>query len=395
MEIEKKLSVNIHNALNWLKNSGIQNNNLKNKKFYGSVNAWFDVDKNKYSFVYSEINGYFLTMMSYLYTKTNDPIFLKNGIKSADWLINNALQKNGGYKCLFLIDKSSKHAFKKNLIYAFDNGIIINGLVNLYKVTKKKKLLKAAENCANWIIKDCIKKDGGVRPVYEIDEKKFFESDKDWSTISGSYHSKIAMGLANLHSVTKKKVYLQKAIKIADYCLKFQNKKGRFISFPNKGGTNAHPHCYSAEGLWAIGVYLSKKKYIYSSQKALAWLLKNQNKNGFIPRLFIDNKPIFHERIDAIAQTLRLIYFCNNFNLNKIKKKERQINLLQKILLNNQLEKNKKKKIKGGFVWGKLSNGEKKIHPNSWVTFFAIQAIILKNEKNQKKLKDFDSFHLV
>ena len=81
MEIEKKLSVNIHNALNWLKNSGIQNNNLINKKFYGSVNAWFDVDKNKYSFVYSEINGYFLTMMSYLYTKTNDPIFLKNGNK--------------------------------------------------------------------------------------------------------------------------------------------------------------------------------------------------------------------------------------------------------------------------------------------------------------------------
>lgn len=138
MEIKKKLSVNISNALSWLKNSGIQNNNIKNKKFYGSINAWFDVDRNKYSFVYSEINGYFLTMMSYLYTKTKDPIFLKNGIKSADWLINNALQKNGGYKCLFLIDKSSKHAFKENLIYAFDNGIIINGLVNLYKLTKKK-----------------------------------------------------------------------------------------------------------------------------------------------------------------------------------------------------------------------------------------------------------------
>lgn len=395
MEIKKNLFNNIICALNWLKNSGIQNNDKKNHKFYGSVNAWFDVNLNKYSFVYSEINGYFLTLMSYLYQETKNPVFLDKGIKSANWLIKNALQKNGGYKCLFLIDKSSKHAYKKNLIYAFDNGIIINGLVNLYKITKKKYLLKAAEKCANWIITDCLKSNGGLRPVYEIDEKKFFESDKDWSTISGSYHSKVAIGLANLHSVTKKKKYLNNAIKITDYCLKFQNSSGRFISFPNKGGTNAHPHCYSAEGLWVMGVYLSKKKYIDSSRKALEWLLKNQNSKGFIPRLYKDNKPIYHERIDAIAQTLRLIYFCGNFNFIKIKKKKKKIFQLLKILLKNQMLKNKKIKINGGFVWGKLSNGEKKIHPNSWVTFFALQALIFKNEGDQNKLKKFDIFHLV
>ena len=37
----------------------------------------------------------------------------------------------------FLIDKNSSHAHKKDQIYSFDNGVIINGLVCLYKQTKK------------------------------------------------------------------------------------------------------------------------------------------------------------------------------------------------------------------------------------------------------------------
>ena len=70
----------------------------------------------------------------------------------------------------------------------------------------------------------------------------------------------------------------------------FKKKNGRFISFPFRGGTNAHPHCYSAEGLWSVGKYLKNKKYLNASYSATKWILSKQNKNGQIPRLYFKEK---------------------------------------------------------------------------------------------------------
>jgi rhamnogalacturonyl hydrolase YesR len=392
----KKVNQALHQSISWLKNSGIQNNYKKNSSLAGSVNAWYDPSKRKYSFVYSEINGYFMTMMVFLYRRTGDWSYLEQGLKAAKWLISNAQEKNGGFRCLFLIDKNSNHAHKKNQIYSFDNGIIISGLTSLYKETKKKFLIKSAERCANWIIKFCIDKNGLVKPVYEIEENKFFESDKEWSTTSGSYHSKISIGLANLYSVTKKKIYIDASKKICNSSLKFQEKNGRFVSFPYRGGTNAHPHCYSAEGLWVLGTYLKNKKYLSSSEKATKWILSKQNKKGKIPRLFLINSSIYHERIDAIAQTIRLV-FLMQFNKEKknLKPYEYKLSQLLKILLKYQYQANTKQKVRGSFSWGKKSDGKLVSHANSWVTFFSIQALYFYKDFLESKKVKFDEFTFV
>lgn len=146
----KKLNQAIQKSQDWLLNSGIQNSK-KNSSLFGSINAWYDPSKKKYSFVYSEINGYFLTLMVYLYKVTNNKIYIDRALRSAKWLIKNGQNKNGGFKCLFVIDKKSPHIYKKDLIYSFDNGVILNGLCSLYKVTKKGFLLKSADKCANWL----------------------------------------------------------------------------------------------------------------------------------------------------------------------------------------------------------------------------------------------------
>ena len=86
-------------------------------------------------------------------------------------------------------------------------------------------MLKCALKCGNWLINHCIDKDNYVKPVYEISENKFYESDKEWSLTSSSYHTKIATGLINLYSVTKKKKYIKFAKKkICERSLQFQKK---------------------------------------------------------------------------------------------------------------------------------------------------------------------------
>ena len=397
MEKEKKnIEQVLKQAINWLEKSGIQNNFNKKSLLKGSVNAWYDTRKKKYSFVYSEINGYFLTMMVFLYQRTGEKKYLDKGLDAAKWLISNAQERNGGFRCLFLIDKNSSHAHKKDQIYSFDNGVIINGLASLYKETNRAFLIKSAEKCANWIINFCLDNNNLVKPVYEIDQNKFFESDKEWSTTSGSYHTKVSIGLANLYSIVKKKKYLIAAKKICNSSLKFQKKNGRFLSFPFKGGTNAHPHCYSAEGFWVLGTYLKNKKYLISSEKALNWILSKQNLKGQIPRLFLTNSIIYHERVDAIAQTIRLIFLLT-INKNNKKKKFNNLKLqkLLKIMLRYHNYKTSNQKIKGSFSWGKKSDGTILKHANSWVTFFAIQSLFLyKDYLNNRKIK-FEEFNLV
>ena len=65
-KLEKQIKIldqAINNSISWLTKSGIQNSQNRKKILSGSVNAWYDPVKKKYSFVYSEINGYFMTMI--------------------------------------------------------------------------------------------------------------------------------------------------------------------------------------------------------------------------------------------------------------------------------------------------------------------------------------------
>lgn len=390
---KKKISEAIKKAEIWLLNSGIQNSKSK-LKLNGSINAWYNPKNKKYSFVYSEINGYFLTLMVFLYKNTKNKIFLNRGIEAARWLIKNAQHSNGGFKCLFIIDKSSPHIFKENLIYSFDNGVILSGLCSLYKITKKKFLLKSAEKCAKWIVYDCLDKNDNIKPVYDLLDNKFYESDKEWSTTSGSYHTKVAIGLANFYSITKKKIFKISSQKICKNSLNFQEKTGRFISFPFKGGTNAHPHCYSAEGLWSLGVYFNNKKFLKSSFKANEWIISKMNNQGFVPRLYLDNKPIYAERVDAIAQVIRL-NFLHLMNKEKNLLQNNKLSKIFNILLSYQDKNKKNVKTYGSFLWGKKSSGEKVIHANAWVTFFALQSLyLLKYFYDNEKIK-FDPFDIV
>ena len=102
---------------------------------------------------------------------------------------------------------------------------------------------------------------------------------------------------------------------------------------------------------------------------------------------------MYHQRIDAVAQAIRLAFIHNLENKHNILKPKNKLNKLIKILLKNQNLKTNNKKIKGSFIWGKNSDGSMVGHSNSWVTFFAIQALylyqdLLKNKKNQ--LEEFD-----
>ena len=143
-----------------------------------------------------------------------------------------------------------------------------------------------------------------------------------------------------------------------------------------------------------MGTYLNNNKYLNSSQRATKWIMSKQNSSGKIPRLFLVNSSIFHERIDAIAQTIRLI-FLSKLNKKKLIVNEKKLKKLLKIMLKYQNLKTNNLKIKGAFSWGKKSDGIILKHSNSWVTFFAIQSLFFYKDYLENKKVKFDEFNLV
>ena len=146
--------------------------------------------------------------------------------------------------------------------------------------------------------------------------------------------------------------------------------------------------------MWSVGKFLNNKRYLLSSFNATKWIISKQNKKGQIPRLYFEEKQIFHERIDAISQVIRLA-FLHSKDSNKIKFNRNKINKLVELTLRYQNINSDDVKIRGSFYWGKTSSGQMLKHPNSWVTFFSIQALMLLNSFNLEKKINFDSFDLV
>ena len=131
------------------------------------------------------------------------------------------------------------------------------------------------------------------------------------------------------------------------------------------------------------------QKYIDAAVKATKWLLDHQMKNGGIPSLYVKDKFIEFERVDILAQTLRLsVIFLNNKLLDK--KYEKNVERLSERLL--QFQYLKEGSQKGGFFYGydvdhKTLKEKKSNHLNSWVTMFALQSLIMYKQYLEGRLK--------
>ena len=379
----------IDRASHWMTQSGAQISST-DAAINGGFVSWYEQDTQQYAYVYSEITGYMLTMLASLYTRSHDVRFLNSAIRAGDWFTNTVHEPTGGFRCLFPL-RPTRFDYKHEQIYAFDCGVILNGLANLYRVSRHPKYLAAATSVADWLVNVAQKPAKGFYPVYDIQTGEFIENDQEWSLCPGSYHTKIAIGLLNLHDLTYKPAYLRATLNACDYALEFQDKSGRFNTFP-AGGTNSHPHTYSAEGLWTVGKHLGREDYLQASANATAWLLDLQNDEGIVPRHYQNGEPLYNERVDVLSQALRM----GAIHLGEGRLSESyapRLDKLAAIIKRNQATSSDTR-ADGGFYFGRLSDGTTMPHVNVWVTMFAIQALTAFDDYKHGTL-DFKPFDMV
>lgn len=368
----------VKKAVGWLLNSGIQNPSgtriAGDIDVGGGFNVWFNPLSKSFSYVYTEISGYAVTTLVYLYREFKDEIFLERAKLTGDWLLN-IQDDSGAFPTAFYRDDKER---KPNEFVTFDIGMVTNSLVNLYRETNDEKYLNSAQKATDWLLQ-YIKNDGSIAAM--VDQNGDIKDyDGTWSTQSGSFHCKLGIGLLNLFDLTKEKRYKKAAVDLCEYALTRQRKDGQFLTYGKQLGTNLHPHSYSAEGLFVVGKYLGNEIFLESAQRAAKWSIENAE-NGIAPRLKHDDNLNYNERVDILAQVYRL---CRIFSLDD----KRVDEMLHKIISYQSNAADKREY--GGFKFGKSSSGENLPHVNAWVTMFAIQALLL-----SKKEKSLDLFLLI
>jgi hypothetical protein len=386
-----------YDSVRWLLYSGIRIGTGVDK---GAVYGWKNLNRlsssqsstsSSYPFIYSEVTGYAITFFSWVYSELKTDESLHAAKESANWIIKNMRLSSSS---LLSAGRPEEDTFRdkgnlSNQIYAFDNGMIIIGLLNLYQLTKDSTLLYEAETMTKSLIRYFFEPSSNAitAALLDTDFKTISYGEGKWSTVPGPYHSKLALALLQLYYMTDNKLYIKVTESLCNFAKTFQKSDGRFMTNPDSEGlTFLHPHLYACEGLIYAGVTLCNNDYLISGLKGLAWALQQIKPNGGLPRSTYE-KDI--EQSDCMAQLLRLLLMCSNSDpLQKLLNEddnggiiETSIELLKKRLLDFSIceEENRGRAMKY-----QLSLDSE----CSWCTMFSSQALRLwSKERNEVKVE--------
>jgi len=316
---------------------------------------------------------------------TSDETLLKKAELGANWLFEKAIDKDyGGYRCRY---ESGKF---KEWLCSFDNGMILNGLMNLYNLTKKRKYLLKAIELGDWLLTFKTKKDGTFDPKYDTKRKKYVDTQERWSTQTGAFLVKNSIGLINLAEKTGEEKYIDTVRKMCDFSLTRQEENGRFVTNKRLNDTYMHPHCYAIEGLLVAGYYLDEKKYILACKKAADWTKKALLKGGRISKDFNSKAFLNDTATDSTSQSLRIWILLSHYGDFELPE-ETSLKIID-FLISMQC-KSDDPRANGGFYYA-IINNKIILHVSTHATMFTLQTLDLYERRSAGEF-EFAITHLI
>ena len=219
----------------WFLRSGIQEPN-------GGVARYYRTDLERNHAVSTEITGYAASAFVYLHTTTKDARYLDRAVSAARFLTRTAWDPASA-TMPFEIDPPV-------FTYFFDCGIVVRGLVSVWRVTADAEFLDAATALGMAMVRDFAAADGSFHPVLSLPDKSPLEADASrWSRSPGCYQLKAAMAWWDLLEATADEYFREPYERVLQYSL---GASGGFLpgqSERPKVMDRLHAFLYFLEGL--------------------------------------------------------------------------------------------------------------------------------------------------
>jgi hypothetical protein len=265
----------------WFLRSGIQEPT-------GGVARYYRTDLARNAPVSTEITGYAASALLFLHARTREARYLEQALGAGHFLTRVAWDRE-------LAVMPFEVGAPEGRTYFFDSGIIVRGLVALWRSSGEAEFLETAERCAESMGVDFA---GGseFHAILGLPSKEPAARDRRWSRAPGCYQLKAGLAWCELAEATGRLEYRAHYDRLLEYAL------GDHASFlagePERERVvdRLHAYCYFLEGLLPCAGRPDCKLALGQGLERAAELRDSAG-------------PLF-ERSDVYAQLLRLRLFA-------------------------------------------------------------------------------------
>jgi hypothetical protein len=258
----------------WLLDSGIS------EPSSGGFARYYDAETGKNRPVSTEISGYAASALVYLFHVTGDEAYLAHARKTAAFLLNAWDRELR----TFPFEVASR------LTYFFDCGIVIRGLLTVWRETGDERLLDVSRAAAQGMIAD-FRAGREYHPILALPEKEPVPRTEQWSRAPGCYQLKAAMAWWDVAEITCDSALRDAYLEIVDTALATHSSFLPAASRSHAVVDRMHAYCYFLEGLLPVLERSDCAKAYSEGIKAISMLI---------------NEIKTFERSDVYAQLLRM-----------------------------------------------------------------------------------------
>lgn len=323
----------------WFLRSGIQERD-------GGVARFYRSDSAANAPVSTEITGYAASALAYLHARTGRQEYLDAAVRAARYLTEQAWDSQA---CTFPFEPESDRA------YFFDIGIIVRGLLAVWRATGEQEFRSRAEEAALSLAFDFLG-DGFFHPVISLPDKQPLPQEPRWSRKPGCYQLKAALAWREIGDPNAAEMF-EKAV---DFAMAGHESFLAEETDREKVMDRLHAYCYFLEALLFAAEREDARRTLAAGVACAARLLR-------------EIAPVF-ERSDVNAQLLRVRLIAHHLDLLPLDQEAARHEAERTACF--QATDANDPRIRAGFWFGR-KGGQLLPFSNPVSTAFAMQALAL------------------
>jgi hypothetical protein len=219
----------------WFLHSGIQEPT-------GAVARYYRTDLRQNAGASTEITGYAVSTLCYLYSVTGNDEYLHRARLAADFLADTAWDSETAAMPF-------EHGTPNHLTYFFDCGIIIRGLLAIYRLLRREEWLECAGAVGESMQRHFRTASGEYHPILRLPAMEPLPADERWSRNAGCYQLKSALGWLELAAETGQEQWKELYEEVLRSSLAAHSAFPTLEPQRERVMDRLHAYCYFLEGL--------------------------------------------------------------------------------------------------------------------------------------------------